>query len=273
MKKISANSANLDVSANPVPAAIADDVITETPVALDIDVTQELAEAKTQIAELEAQLAAIPPTFSLAEFYPTLRSMSETDFVIDNYNKAFAQFTRQAVQAGSLTKDTEMLLYFSFKRLFSVHTACVPGLTDVAEKTARIRLVEKYWRAGVATKTEYEDLFKAPKAPTGRGRGRGAVEPSVDYTPLVCELQKMHDSVQYTEAQSEEIQVIIRGLTLTETRTAEQALLFYTTLTTSENPAILVLQTYIGIALNAAASSKQTAEQKMETEILAMLAR
>ena len=251
-------------------ATIADDVIVIPVIAEDL--SSELNVARLQIAELEAQLAAAPPAFRLADFYPTLRSMSETDFVIDNYNKAFAGMLRKAVQAGSLTKDTEMLLYFSFKRLFSVHTACVPSLTDVAEKTARIRLVEKYWTAGVATKTEYEDLFKAPKI-SGRGRGRGAVEPAVDYMPIICELQKMHDSVQYTEAQSEEIQVIIHGLTLTETRTAEQALLFYTTLTTSENPAILALQTYIGIALNAAASSKQTAEQKMEAEILAMLAR
>ena len=238
---------------------------------------------KSKISVLEAQIEKIPASatvvpFNLKEFYPIASEMAQTDFVIENYNKAFARYTETAVIKGELNPTIKMLLDVGFNRVFSVHTASVPSMTDNAAKTAHIRLVEKYWSLSVMNKTAYDALFKVP---TTASKGK-TPKATVDYTPLITELQALHDSPDYTIEQAEDIAVIIDSLTITTTNTAAEAKAFYKVLTTDTD--LDYLHIYVKTALTAATEkakakaaaetmATQTAEQAAKAKIMARLKR
>ena len=220
-----------------------------------------------------AEQSAVTP-YSLSPITATMQAM--TSIILTDYLSAFYADTEQAVINGQLSPVLKLILDKGFARHWTEHNSTFSKLPESA-KLDSIREAFKFWNVGVLTKSAYDNLFKAPAVTKGKN-----TTASVDYTPLITELQALHDNPEYTTEQAEDIAFLISSLTITDTNTAAEAKTFYTVLTTDKD--FESFQVYVKTALTAAtekAKAKaaaesmavQTAEQAAKAKIMARLKR
>lgn len=138
----------------------------------------------------------------------------------------------------------------------------VDNPADIADIVTHKLRRAHFLKLGFKTESEYKASLSVPTAP--KSKTSSSV---IDYSPLISELQLLHDNAAYTETQAADIKVIIDGLTITDTNSAMQAKTFYTDLTTDED--LADLQAYISTALKAYSERKAEEAKAAEAKELA----
>lgn len=199
--------------------------------------------------------------------------------------KGIRPYAQELMVAGveKLPLNNPLLTRFfanSVKRMCDVNNATLGNIETASGYDAALSsfLTSIDWFSrGWDSEGQYEKSIKATTAPKSK-----TTAATIDYTPLITELQALHDSPDYTAEQAEDIAFLISSLTITATNTATDAKTFYTVLTTDKD--FESLQVYVKCAVAAAtekakakaeedAKAAQTAEQVAKARILARLKR